>query len=58
MTPARNPSPSAKSVSNSNVQGEESFCGIAQLNSGKEKKMCLIEIITDQCRCLLLGLEL
>lgn len=42
MTPARNPPPSAKSVSNSNVQGEQSLCGIAQLNSGKEKKMCLI----------------
>lgn len=39
MTPARTP---PKSVSNSNVQGEQSLCGIAQLNSGKEKKMCLI----------------
>lgn len=38
----QNPPPSAKSVSNSNVQGEQSLCGIAQLNSGKEKKMCLI----------------
>lgn len=38
----QNPPPPPKSVSNSNVQGEQSLCGIAQLNSGKEKKMCLI----------------
>lgn len=43
MTPARTPPPSsAKSVSNSNAQGEQSLCGIAQLNSEKEKEMCLI----------------
>lgn len=40
----QNPPPpsSAKSVSNSNAQGEQSLCGIAQLNSEKEKEMCLI----------------